>query len=162
MRGEIGMRFVMALCLGGALALSACDSDGGNTGSGGTGGSAGSAGTGGGGGSGGGTQPPVITMVAWEDAANCTSNVRSDVVITVAVTDPDTDPGDLIYSGIVGGCDGPINAAVSTVSCPNLISYPGDVTVADPDGNSSAQVVFDVPVCGTGSCTADPTGTCTP
>jgi hypothetical protein len=101
-------------------------------------------------------------MVAWEDAANCASNVRSDVVITVTATDPDTDPGDLIYSGMVGGCDGLINAAVSRVSCPNVTTYPSNVTVADPDGNSSTQVAFDVPVCATGSCTTDPAGTCTP
>ncbi len=154
------MRIAVALILGGALALTGCDSDegsGGSAGSGGTGGSAGSAGMGGGGG----TQPPVITMVAWEEAANCTPNVRSDVVITVTATDPDTDPGDLIYSGMVDGCTGPINAAVSTVSCPNLVGYPSNVTVADPEGNNSTQVAFDVPVCNTGSCTTDP-DTCTP
>jgi hypothetical protein len=159
------MRFIVALVLGGALTLVGCGDDGnsgGSAGSGGTGGSAGSAGMGGGGGTGGGTQPPVITMVAWEDAANCAINVRSDVLITVTATDPDTDAGDLTYSGSVGGCTGAIDAAVSTISCPNLVGYPGSVTVADPDGNSSAQVVFDVPVCATGSCTTDPAGTCTP
>jgi len=131
------MRILMPLILGGVLALVGCgddsDSGGGGTGS-----------------------TPTITMVAWEDAADCATNVRSDVVITVTATDGDTSAADLIYSGSVGGCDGPINAAVSTVSCPNVAEYPGTVTVSDPDGNSSTPVSFPVPVCDSGNCADDP------
>ncbi|MBW1762827.1 MAG: hypothetical protein JRE45_16105 [Deltaproteobacteria bacterium] len=146
------MRFAIALVLGGALALGGCDSDGGSgsAGSGGSGGSGGSAGSGGDGAS------PTIAMVAWEATAGCTGGQRSDVVVTVTATDPDTDAGNLIYSGSVGGCGGPINAAVSTISCPNVAPYPGTVMVSDPDGNDSTPVVFDVGICATSSCTTDP------
>ena len=140
----MGMRFAMALFLGGALALSGCDSDSGS-------GSAGSGGSAGGDGA-----APTVTMVAWEASADCAGGQRSDVVVTVTASDPDTDAGDLIYSGSVGGCDGPINAAVSTISCPNVAPYPGTVMVSDPDGNDSPPVVFDVGICATNSCTTDP------
>jgi len=133
------MRILTALMLGGALAIVGCGDDGDS---------------GGGGGETGST--PTITMVAWEDAADCTTNVRSDVVITVTATDGDTSAADLIYSGSVGGCDGPIDAAVSTVSCPNVAEYPGSVTVSDPDGNNSTPVTFPVPVCDSGNCGDDP------
>jgi hypothetical protein len=95
-------------------------------------------------------------MVAWEATAGCTGGRRSDVVVTVTATDPDTDSGDLIYSGSIDGCEGPINAAVSTISCPNVSPYPGRVMVSDPDGNDSTLVVFDVGICATDSCTTDP------
>ena len=150
------MRFVMALVLGGALALGGCGSDEGSVtdGSGGSGGSGGTAGAGGAGGADG--SVPTITMVAWEATANCARGQRSDVVVTVTANDPDTDAGDLIYSGSVGGCDGPIDAAVSTISCPNVAPYPGTVMVTDPDGNNSTPVAFDVGICETDSCTTDP------
>ena len=77
--------------------------------------------------------------------------------MTITATDPDTDVGALIYSGSVGGCIGPIDAAVSTISCPNVAPYPGTVMVSDPDGNNSTPVAFDVGICETDSCT---TGTC--
>ena len=137
------MRFIVALVLGGALALIGCDSDGGS------GGSAGSGGSGDG-------SAPTITAVAWEAAADCTSGVLSDYVVTVTATDPDTAPGDLIYTGSVLGCTGPIDAAVSTISCPNVAPYPGTAMVSDPDGNSSSPVVFTVGICETASCTTDP------
>ncbi|MBW2190911.1 MAG: hypothetical protein DRH23_05165 [Deltaproteobacteria bacterium] len=139
------MRFIVALVLGGALALVGCDSDGGS------GGGAGSAGSGGGDGS-----TPTITAVAWEAAGDCAAFQSSDVVVTVTAPDPDTDAGDLIYSGSVSGCEGPIDAAVSTISCPNVASYPGTVMVSDPDGNDSTPVAFTVPICESGSCTTDP------
>jgi len=123
------------------LTMVGCGSDGS---SGGTGGGNGSA--------------PVITDVGWEDAAECATNVRSDVVITVTATDGDTNATDLTYNGSVGGCIGPINAAVSTISCPNVSPYPGTVTVSDPDGNNSTPVTFQVPICASGSCTENPGG----
>lgn len=133
------MRFNMALVLGGALALVGCG-DSGSAGSGGSG--AGSA--------------PTITMVAWAAAAGCVTSEFSDVVVTITAIDADTDAGDLIYSGSVGGCTGPINAAVSTISCPNVAPYPGTVMVSDPDGNQSTPVAFSVGICETDSCTTDP------
>jgi len=131
------MRFIVALVLGGALALVGCgDEDG--TGSGGSGAADG----------------PTITMVAWAATPDCASFVRSDYIVTVTATDPDTAAGDLIYSGGVESCGGSIDAAVSTISCPNAAPYPGTVTVSDPDGNNSA-VAFTVGVCETASCTTD-------
>lgn len=134
------MRFIMTLVLGGALGWVGCGDDGGAGGSGGSG--AGSV--------------PTITMVAWEAASGCANGQRSDVVVTITATDPDTDVGDLIYSGSVGGCEGPINAAVSTISCPNVAPYPGTVMVSDPDGNQSTPVAFGVGICATDSCATDP------
>jgi hypothetical protein len=58
--------------------------------------------------------------------------------------------------GSVGGCIGAIDAAVSTISCPNVAPYPGTVMVSDPDGNDSVPVAFTVGVCETDSCTTDP------
>jgi hypothetical protein len=95
-------------------------------------------------------------MVAWEATADCTSGVPSDYTVTVTATDPDTDAGDLIYSGSVAVCTGPIDASVSTINCPNAAPYPGTVIVSDPDGNSSTPVAFDIRVCETDSCTTDP------
>jgi len=125
--------------LGGALALVGCGDDGDS-----------------GGGGGGTGSTPTITMVAWEDAADCVRNAPSDVVITVTATDGDTDAADLIYNGSVSGCTGEIDAAVSTINCPNVSDYPGRVTVSDPDGNNSTQVSFPVPVCASGNCADDP------
>ena len=124
------MRFIVAVVLGGALALSSCGSDDGS----------GSGGNGGGDG-------PTITMVAWEATPDCTRNIRSDVVVTVTATGS----GTLVYSGSVGGCDNPIDAAVSTISCPNVAPYPGTAIVTDPEGNSTT-VTFQVPICESGSC----------
>jgi len=129
------MRFIIGLTLSGALALTGCGSDGGSNGS---------------GGSGGGGAAPTISMVEWEAAAGCAMGVRSDVVVTVTATGT----GALTYSGSVAGCNGAIDAAVSTVSCPNVATYPGTVMVSD--GTESTTVTFDVPVCDSDSCTTDP------
>ena len=145
----MSMRLIVALVLGGALAAVGCGDEGGSGG-----GSGGSAGSGGSGGADGST--PTITMVAWEAAAGCAQGQRSDVVVTITASDSDTDAGDLIYSGSVGGCEGPINAAVSTISCPNVAPYPGTVMVSDPDGNDSTPVTFTIGICDTDSCTTDP------
>jgi hypothetical protein len=147
------MRFIVAVVLGGALALVGCGSDGGggSAASGGSGGSGGSAGSGGGDGS-----TPTITMVAWEATPDCARNTRSDVVVTVTATGS----GTLVYSGSVFGCANPIDAAVSTISCPNVALYQGTVMVTDAGGNLSTAVAFDIDVCETDSCTTDP-DTCT-
>jgi len=134
------MRIFWILALTGALGVLGC-------GSGGTGGGVGSS--------------PTITGVSWEAASGCAQGTRSDVVVTVTATDPDTAAADLIYTGSVGGCSGPIDADVSTISCPNVAPYPGTVIVSDPDGHESAAVAFTVGVCETKSCTTDP-DTCAP
>ena len=124
------MRTIVALVLGGALGLVGCGSDNDS-----------------GGGGGSGADAPTITMVAWEAAAGCTDGARSDVDVTVTATGS----GTLVYSGSVGGCDNPIDAAVSTISCPNVAAYPGTAIVTDPEGNSTT-VTFQVPICKSGSC----------
>ena len=131
------MRSIVALVLGGALGLVGCGSD---------------SGSGGGGGSG--TDEPTITMVAWKATADCARDVRSDVIVTVTATGS----GTLVYSGSVGGCDNPIDAAVSTISCPNFNLYQGTVVVTNAAGMDT--VAFDIDVCETDSCTTDP-DTCT-
>lgn len=142
------MRLMTILILTGALALIGCGSDdGGGAGAGGTGGS------GGAGGSGGmnGTQPPQITMVAWEPVDACTAGIPSDYTVTVTATDPDSDQAELIYDGSVTGCTGQIDDATSTVSCPNAAPYNGSVVVEDADGNFSNEANFTIGVCETGS-----------
>ena len=125
------MRFIVALVLGGALAVAGCGSD--------SGGAAGSGGSG--------ADGPTITMIAWEATADCSMGVSSDFIVTVTATGS----GTLTYSGSVGGCEGPIDAAVSTISCPNVAAYPGTAIVTDPEGNSTT-VTFQVPICKSGSC----------
>lgn len=137
-RGGFIMRFTISLMVVGALALVGCGDEG-------------SDGSGGSGGAGGGGSGPAITMVAWEAEAGCATGVRSDVVVTVTATGG---AGALTYSGSVGGCEGSIDAAVSTISCPNVATYPGTVMVSD--GTDSTTVSFDVPVCDSSSCTTDP------
>ena len=113
------MRFIVAVVLGGALALSSCGSDDGS----------GSGGNGGGDG-------PTITMVAWEATPDCTMGVSSDFIVSVTATGS----GSLIYSGSVSGCTGAIDAAVSTINCPNFAPYPGTVRVANAAGNDTVAI----------------------
>jgi hypothetical protein len=75
--------------------------------------------------------------------------VSSTYTVTTTVTDADTPLGMLIYSGSISSC-GIINSMVDTVSCPNLATYSGSVTVTDPSGLSDTQT-FLVPPCSTGS-----------
>ena len=135
------MRFVIALVLGGALALSGCDSDEGSSG---TGGSGGAGGMGGG-------EAPVIEMVAWAPDGACTPGMASDFTVTVTATDADSNPMDLVYAGSVQICTGDIDQATSVINCPNNNPYGGSVVVSDADGNNSAEVSFTIGVCETGS-----------
>ena len=159
--GGFGMRFVIVLVLGGALALSGCGSDddsegsAGSGGTAGTGGTAGSSGAGGNGGAGGmnGGEAPVITMVAWAPDGACTPGTSSDFTVTVTATDADSDAMDLIYDGSVTGCAGDIDDATSTVTCPNAAPYGGTVVVSDGDGTDSDPVNFTIGVCETSSVT---------
>jgi len=133
------MRFIVALVLGGTLAVAGCGSD-----------SGGAAGSGGGNGA-----APAIMDVAWTANPDCTQGASSDVEIVVTASDQDSNPGDLVYSGSVSGCTGGIDAATSTINCPNVSPYPGTVMVTDPEGNDTT-VTFEVPICESGSCTEDP------
>ena len=132
------MRCITTLALGSALLWSACGSEGGSMPDAGTG------------------VPPTITMIAWETTPTCTALTDTDYTVTVTVSDPDTDPGDLTFSGSVGGCDGALDAATSTITCPNVAPYPGTVMVTDGDGNESAPVAFTIGVCESSECTTDP------
>jgi hypothetical protein len=145
------MRFGIVLLLIGAIGAFGCGSD--EEGSGGAGGTAGTGGTGGAGGTGGmdGNEPPQITMVAWAPAGSCSPGVQSDYTVTVTATDPDSPAGDLMYDGSVSGCSGQVDAATSTVRCPNAASYGGSVVVEDGDGNVSIPVSFTIDVCEAGS-----------
>ena len=132
------MRFIVALVLGGTLAVAGCGSD--------SGGAAGSGGSG--------ADGPTITMIAWETTADCSMGVSSDFIVTVTATGS----GSLTYSGSVTGCMGAINAAVSTINCPNFAPYQGTAVVTNAAGSDT--VGFDIDVCETASCTTDP-DTCT-
>jgi len=132
------MRFIVALVLGGTLALVGCGSD--------SGGAAGSGGSG--------ADGPTISMIAWEATADCTQGQRSDVIVTVTATGS----GSLVYSGSVSGCENPIDAEVSTISCPHFALYQGTAVVTNAAGSDT--VGFDIDVCETASCTTDP-DTCT-
>lgn len=101
---------------------------------------------------------PVISSVSWMQAPGCTAGVRSNVTITVNVTDQDTAAGSLTFSGPVSGCQNlgapgdtaTIDGNPMTISCPQVASYPGTVTVMDPQGNSDTQA-FTIGVCQDGS-----------
>jgi len=139
------MRFIVALVLGGALALVGCGDDNGS---------------GGGGGSSGSGEAPVITMVEWDTAADCTAGTGSAYVITVTAEDAETPSEDLTYTGSVTGCPGAIDDVTSTVDCPNAAPYGGMTVVTDDEGNSDT-VSFTIGVCDQDqSCTTDP-DTCT-
>ena len=98
-------------------------------------------------------------MVAWA-TSNCSQGTASEYVITVTVTDPDTDAGDLTFDGSVVGCFGQIDAVVSTITCPNVAPFAGTITVMDPQNNMD-QVSFQIGICESSSCTTDP-DTCMP
>ena len=125
------MRFVIALVLGGALALGGCSSDDDSDGSGGSGGGA----------------APVIAMVEWSTPSGCVDGTDSDYTVTVTATDADSGPMDLTYDGSVTNCNGAIDDETSVISCPNNAPYGGMVVVSDVDGNASAQVNFTIGVC---------------
>jgi hypothetical protein len=109
---------------------------------------------GGEGGSGGmGGEAPVITMVAWAPVGSCSMGTAGDYTVTVTATDADSDPMDLVYEGSVGGCTGAIDAATSTITCPNAAPYNGSVVVEDGDGNASAPAAFTIGICETSSTT---------
>jgi len=129
------MRSIVALVLGGALALVGCGSDA-TSGGAGSGGSGGSAGTGGAGGMMGG-EAPVITSVTSTPALPCANGISSDYTITIAATDAETPAEDLAYSGgVPQGCSGNIDDRASTISCVNGGDYRGAVAmVEDPQGN---------------------------
>jgi hypothetical protein len=100
---------------------------------------------------GGGGQAPMITKVAWEPVGDCSTGTESDHEITVTVED-DSPTDQLTFSGSVTSCTGNLDAAVSTVTCPQAAPYNGEVTVADPDGNED-MATFTFGPCETGEMT---------
>jgi hypothetical protein len=97
--------------------------------------------------------PPEIVQIAWEHAQPCQSPQMREVTVTVTVDDPDTAEGELSFSGGIAGCDGEIDAAVSTLVCEGSSNHVGAVTVTDARGGSD-DGAFTVIVCQDG--TRDP------
>lgn len=95
-------------------------------------------------------EPPAIVSISWASAPGCQPGTRSDVTITVTVSDPDTESAALIFAGDVTGCNGPITSSITDISCPQSGIYMGTVTVADPEGNSDTQS-FNFGSCESGS-----------
>ena len=148
------MQFIVTLMLGAALVAGGCgdsDSNGGNGGSAGMAGGGGGPGGSAGGGGMGGDEAPVITMIAWAPDGACALGTPGDYTVTITATDADSDPSSLEYDGSVLGCTGQIDAATSTVSCPNAAPYGGTAVVEDGDGNVSVPVEFTIEVCATDS-----------
>ena len=96
-----------------------------------------------------GNDAPVITMIAWAPDGSCSLGAPGDYTITITATDPDGDP--LTYDGSVLGCTGDLDAATSTIACPNAAPYGGTAVVEDDAGNVSVPVEFTVGVCETSS-----------
>ncbi|MEC7525635.1 MAG: hypothetical protein VYE22_37480 [Myxococcota bacterium] len=92
---------------------------------------------------------PVIDRVEWMPMGSCSTGVPSGFRITVSVTDPDTPAGMLTFTGSATGCTGSIDAATSTLTCPNAAPYPSMVTVTDPEGGRD-QASFTFGPCETG------------
>ena len=143
------MRIFVALMLGGLLAMGCGDSDsgdGGDSGTGGmnTGGSGGDSGTGGGSG-----EPPEIISVTSTPNEGCEQGTPGDYTITIVAEDAETDPADLLYSGLApAGCN-PVGAEgpVLTWDCFNNVSYPNAIVeVEDEDGNTD-DLSFTVVIC---------------
>ncbi|MFQ5513428.1 MAG: hypothetical protein ACE5FG_03245 [Myxococcota bacterium] len=81
---------------------------------------------------------PSITRVEFTQVPDCAPGTPSAVTIQVSVTDPDSPPAALRFSGSVSSCLGAIDSPVSVVVCPQLGLYFGRVTVTDADLNSDS------------------------
>jgi hypothetical protein len=132
-------------CVGGDCGGNGGDGGTGGDGGGGAGGDGGVGGDGGGGagGDGGGN---LAVVVRWEASRACDRAVRSDYALFVDVENAD---GDVSISGTVDNCNGLINEAVNTISCPNNAPYDGQVVVEDD--SSTETVFFTIQVCEGGS-----------
>jgi hypothetical protein len=98
-------------------------------------------------GGGGGGAKPVIVKVAWTKAAGCVAGTRSSYNITTTASDADTPEIMLTYTGTLSSCTpSPWQSASASVSCPNLSSYSGSMTVKDPEGNTATKT-FTVSPC---------------
>jgi hypothetical protein len=93
---------------------------------------------------------PSITQVSWAPMGACTAGAASNYLITTTVTDGDTQPTSITFSGSATSCTGTVDSASATLNCPNTASYPGTVTVTDPEGNSDTQA-FTIGICMSGS-----------
>lgn len=84
--------------------------------------------------------PPRIQQVSVNHApdGSCTPGTDSTVRFTVTVEDPDTPEEELTYSGMISGCDDPIDDAVVMTTCDEGTAMGGKITVTDPEGNSNS------------------------
>jgi len=97
-------------------------------------------------------KPPVISEVSWIHQLGCSPGDTTLVTMRTTATDPDTDAGDLVYTGLVTGCTGTISSASSTVTSPQTpgVTYSGWVTVTDKGGKSDT-IRFSFGPCENGS-----------
>lgn len=82
---------------------------------------------------------PVINKISWVHKTPCSAGVANDVTVTVDATDSDTPAGSLTYSGAFSSCTGTINAATSTIHCPELATYTGSISVKDPENHTASK-----------------------
>jgi hypothetical protein len=94
--------------------------------------------------------PPVLVQIVWEHAQPCMSPQAREVTVTVTVEDPDTPADQLSFAGGIAGCDGEIDAAISTLTCTGSSNHVGAVTITDPEGGSD-DGAFTVIVCQDGA-----------
>jgi hypothetical protein len=90
-------------------------------------------------------EPPVISQVTWTFEDPCTPNEASGVVVEVTVTDADTPADDLTFAGSAGGCTGSVTTNPATITCPNVATYSGMITVTDPESNADSQAIALMP-----------------
>ena len=78
---------------------------------------------------------PVVERIDWVWNQPCTFDQERTMVVTVTASDPDTDIGDLTYSGPLGDCTD-ITSMATTVACPPYSGLrTGTAIVTDPQGN---------------------------
>jgi hypothetical protein len=87
-----------------------------------------------------GGSPPEITQVKWTKVGACTASVSSGFTVEATVTDPDTSADQLTFQGTLSGCTpSGWSTRVTTITCPNVSPYNGQIVVRDPQGNADNQ-----------------------
>jgi hypothetical protein len=82
---------------------------------------------------------PVIHSISWAHHRPCTAGIADQVTITVDATDSDTPGGNLTYSGGWPSCSPAVSGATTTITCPEVSTYAGTVSVKDPENHSASQ-----------------------
>jgi hypothetical protein len=97
---------------------------------------------------------PHITQVSWNPTPPCTTGTTSNFSFSIDATDPDTPANMLTYTITSSGCTGATTGAGPwTLSCHNVMPYPGSTaTVKDPQ-NHSDSVTFTIQPCKSGTAT---------